>query len=88
MTVNIPPGNLAFDLAEAVRHLSERDECLKQLIAELVPFQIDVEDAHLLMKCFWNRLRINRYREKRRQRSLAESKRWVKMGGHRHLKKW
>ncbi len=45
MTVNIAPGNLAFDLAEAVRHLSERDECLKQLIAELVPFQIDVEDA-------------------------------------------
>ncbi len=45
MPVNIPPSNLAFDLAEAVRHLSERDECLKQLIAETVPFAIDVADA-------------------------------------------
>lgn len=45
MTVNTPPSHLAFDLAEAVRHLCERDECLKQLIAETVPFQIDVADA-------------------------------------------
>jgi DNA-3-methyladenine glycosylase II len=45
MTVNSPPSHLAFDLAEAVRHLSERDECLKRLIAEMVPFQIDVADA-------------------------------------------
>ena len=45
MPGNIPPSNLAFDLAEAVRHLSERDECLKQLIAETVPFAIDVADA-------------------------------------------
>ena len=45
MTVNTPPSYLAFDLAEAVRHLCERDECLKQLIAETVPFQIDVADA-------------------------------------------
>jgi DNA-3-methyladenine glycosylase II len=45
VTANIPPSNLAFDLAEAVRHLSERDECLKKLIAELVPFEIDVVDA-------------------------------------------
>src|SRR5450432_2142494 len=45
MTVNTPPANLAFDLADAVRHLSERDECLKRLIAETVPFQIDVADA-------------------------------------------
>jgi 3-methyladenine DNA glycosylase/8-oxoguanine DNA glycosylase len=42
MTVNTPPSNLAFDLAEAVRQLSERDEVLKALIAEVVPFQIDV----------------------------------------------
>ena len=42
MTVNTPPSNLAFDLAEAVRHLSERDETLKALIAEVVPFEIDV----------------------------------------------
>jgi 3-methyladenine DNA glycosylase/8-oxoguanine DNA glycosylase len=45
VTVNIPPSNLAFDLIEAVRHLSERDECLRKLIAELVPFEIDVADA-------------------------------------------
>jgi 3-methyladenine DNA glycosylase/8-oxoguanine DNA glycosylase len=45
MTVNTPPSNLAFDLAEALRHLSERDEQLKRLIAETAPFQIEVEDA-------------------------------------------
>jgi DNA-3-methyladenine glycosylase II len=37
--------NLSFDLAEAVKHLSERDECLKRLIQEALPFQIDVADA-------------------------------------------
>src|SRR5208282_6862158 len=45
MKANTPPSHLAFDLAEAVRHLSERDECLKRLIAETVPFEIDVADA-------------------------------------------
>lgn len=45
MTVNLPPGDLAFDLREAVRCLSERDACLKQLIAEAVPFAIDVADG-------------------------------------------
>jgi DNA-3-methyladenine glycosylase II len=45
MTINTPPNNLAFELAEAVRHLSERDEILRALIAETVPFQIDVADA-------------------------------------------
>ena len=45
MTVNTPPSQLAFDLAEAIRHLSERDECLKRLVAEMVPFEIDVADA-------------------------------------------
>lgn len=45
MTVNTPPSQLAFDLAEAIRHLSERDERLKRLIAEMVPFEIDVADA-------------------------------------------
>src|SRR5271166_1215158 len=45
MTINTPPTNLAFDLAEAICHLSERDEQLKRLIAETAPFQIDVEDA-------------------------------------------
>jgi DNA-3-methyladenine glycosylase II len=45
MTVNTPPTNLAFDLAEALLHLSERDQQLKQLIAEAAPFRIEVEDA-------------------------------------------
>jgi DNA-3-methyladenine glycosylase II len=45
MTNNVPISNLAFDLAEAVRHLCERDECLKRLIAEVAPFEIDVADA-------------------------------------------
>jgi len=45
MTINTPPNNLAFDLSEAVRHLSERDETLRALIPEVVPFQIDVADA-------------------------------------------
>ncbi|HEX8871620.1 MAG TPA: hypothetical protein VF758_02570 [Candidatus Acidoferrum sp.] len=45
MTVNTPPQTLCFDLSEAVRCLSERDECLKRLIAETAAFQIDVADA-------------------------------------------
>jgi DNA-3-methyladenine glycosylase II len=45
MTINTPPSNLAFDLAEAVRHLCDRDDCLKRLIAEVAPFEIDVADA-------------------------------------------
>jgi DNA-3-methyladenine glycosylase II len=45
MTINTPPNNLAFELPEAVRHLSERDETLRALIAEAPPFQIDVADA-------------------------------------------
>jgi DNA-3-methyladenine glycosylase II len=36
---------LCFDLAEATKHLAERDECLKRLIEEALPFQIEVEDA-------------------------------------------
>ena len=35
--------NLAFDLPEALRHLSERDAILKALIAELAAFAIDAE---------------------------------------------
>jgi DNA-3-methyladenine glycosylase II len=42
MTVPTPPSSLAFDLAEACRHLSNRDEVLKALIAEAAPFHIDV----------------------------------------------
>src|SRR5260370_33415546 len=45
MTINSPPNNLAFELPKAVRHLSERDETLRTLIAEAPPFQIDVADA-------------------------------------------
>ena len=43
MTVNTPPSNLAFDLSEATRYLSECDEVLKALIEETVPFKIDVD---------------------------------------------
>jgi DNA-3-methyladenine glycosylase II len=45
MPVNVPPSSIAFDLEEAVRHLSERDEQLKALIAETIPFQIEYEDS-------------------------------------------
>ncbi len=45
MTINTPPNHLAFDLSDAVRHLSERDETLRALIADVAPFQIDVADA-------------------------------------------
>jgi DNA-3-methyladenine glycosylase II len=37
--------SLPFDLAEATKHLAERDESLERLIEETVPFQIDVTDA-------------------------------------------
>jgi DNA-3-methyladenine glycosylase II len=37
----MPTPSPCFDLAEATKHLAERDECLKQLIAETVPFQMD-----------------------------------------------
>jgi DNA-3-methyladenine glycosylase II len=37
--------SLPFDLAEATKRLAERDDCLKRLIEETVPFQIDVADA-------------------------------------------
>jgi DNA-3-methyladenine glycosylase II len=30
-----------FDLTEATKHLAERDDCLKRLMAETVPFQMD-----------------------------------------------
>jgi DNA-3-methyladenine glycosylase II len=38
-------STLSFDLAEATKHLAERDECLKRLIEEALPFQIDFADA-------------------------------------------
>ena len=41
----MPPTNLCFDLGEAIRHLSDRDARLKSLIAETIPFAIDVADA-------------------------------------------
>lgn len=40
-----PPANLTFNLAEATRHLAERDDCLKCLIEETLPFQLDIADA-------------------------------------------
>ena len=40
-----PLTALRFDLAQATKYLAERDESLKRLIEETVPFQIDVADA-------------------------------------------
>jgi DNA-3-methyladenine glycosylase II len=37
----MPTPSPAFDLAEATKHLAERDERLKQLIAETAPFKMD-----------------------------------------------
>jgi DNA-3-methyladenine glycosylase II len=45
MGVHPAPMNLAFDLAEALRYLSERDVQLKELISSTAAFQIDVEDG-------------------------------------------
>jgi DNA-3-methyladenine glycosylase II len=42
MSTVTPPSDLLFDLAEATRHLSERDAVLKELIADLVPFRINM----------------------------------------------
>jgi len=35
-----------FDLAAAMRYLSERDECLKRLIEETLPFQLEIEQTY------------------------------------------
>jgi DNA-3-methyladenine glycosylase II len=40
-----PPAVLSFNLAEATRHLAEHDDCLKCLIEETVPFQLDIAEA-------------------------------------------
>ena len=45
MATNTPSNNLAFELSDALRHLSERDEILRSLFVEVAPFQIDVADA-------------------------------------------
>ncbi len=37
----MPTSTPCFDLAEATKHLAERDERLKRLIAETIPFQMD-----------------------------------------------
>ncbi len=37
----MPTPTPCFNLAEATKHLAERDDCLKRLIAETVPFQMD-----------------------------------------------
>jgi DNA-3-methyladenine glycosylase II len=41
-----PVMALPFDLDEAVRHLCAGDEQMKELIAELRPFQIDLQNNH------------------------------------------
>src|SRR5260370_9492960 len=45
VTVTATSAALSFDLAEATKYLAHRDECLKRLIDETLPFQIDVADA-------------------------------------------
>jgi DNA-3-methyladenine glycosylase II len=45
MGIDTLPMNLAFDLAEALRHLSKRDEQLKELIEATASFKIDVEEG-------------------------------------------
>jgi DNA-3-methyladenine glycosylase II len=45
MTIHTPPTRLPFDLEEALRHLRERDDQLRRLIAETAAFQIDVEQG-------------------------------------------
>jgi len=37
---------LPFDLAEAMKSLAERDECLRRLIDETLGFQLDIEETH------------------------------------------
>jgi DNA-3-methyladenine glycosylase II len=37
----MPTPSPCFDLADATKYLANRDECLKRLIAETIPFQID-----------------------------------------------
>src|SRR5271170_2417667 len=39
------PFTLPFDLAAALEHLAERDEQLKGLIAETLPFEVDIAEA-------------------------------------------
>jgi DNA-3-methyladenine glycosylase II len=45
-SVTKPLTNLCFDLAAATAHLAECDPRLKSLIAETLPFQIDIAEAH------------------------------------------
>jgi DNA-3-methyladenine glycosylase II len=45
MTINTLPAGFPFNLAEAVCHLSERDDRLKRLIAETAAFQIPIEET-------------------------------------------
>src|SRR5260370_27673856 len=45
VTVTATSAALSFDLAEATKYLAHRDECLKRLIDETLPFQINVAAA-------------------------------------------
>ena len=45
MRITAPPMHLAFNLDEALKHLCDRDECIKRLVAETAAFHIDVEDG-------------------------------------------
>jgi 3-methyladenine DNA glycosylase/8-oxoguanine DNA glycosylase len=39
----MPTPTPCFDLAAATKHLAERDDCLKRLITDTVPFQMDLD---------------------------------------------
>jgi 3-methyladenine DNA glycosylase/8-oxoguanine DNA glycosylase len=45
MAINTPPMNLCFSLEEALRHLGERDETLRELIEATAPFKIDGDEG-------------------------------------------
>ena len=45
--------SLSFDLAEATRHLSAKDEKLAALIAETAQFQTDMDAAQPLQRPAW-----------------------------------
>src|SRR5262245_57996328 len=45
LTMGARPTPLPFDLTAAMQCLGERDECLKRLIAETAPFQLELKTA-------------------------------------------
>ena len=44
--MSVQASTLPFDLAEATRHLADRDQCLRRLIEETAPYQLRIEQPH------------------------------------------